>query len=221
MFSFPRTVVSSRQNKDTCISKELNNVLSKKVPSNLPETSLICVAPAITIVTFTGATILEDEEIQLYKNQLANEKLSFETVGKPTYLTWWVISDVSREQIEKCEIMPKMVCGACLLKASDTKLKKKTVAIRSCDKCDLGIEETAKHMVMQCPYFKEDWKLMLDEMTDLGCDEINGILNELENLFWCLMGKHPTDIEFGVMYSFWTIAASHISKIYERTILGR
>ena len=49
----------------------------------------------------------------------------FETVGKPTYLTLWVISYVSREQIEKCEIMVKMVCEASLLEASDTRLNKK------------------------------------------------------------------------------------------------
>ena len=70
----------------------------------------------------------------------------------------------------------KMVCEASLLKASDARLRKKSVAGRFCDKCDLGIEETAKHNVMQCPYFEEDRKVMLDEMTNLGCDEIDGIL---------------------------------------------
>ena len=75
------------------------------------------------------------------------------------------------------------------------------------DKCDLGIEETAKRIVMQCPFFKEDRKLMIDEMVNLGCEEINDILNEPANFFWYLMGKHPQNVDFRVMYSFWIIAA--------------
>ena len=37
---------------------------------------------------------------RLYKNQLAKEKLLFQIAEKPYYLTWWVISDVSREHRE-------------------------------------------------------------------------------------------------------------------------
>ena len=62
--------------------------------------------------------ILKDEEIQLYKAQIASEKLLFKIVEKPYYLTWWVISDVSRKQKAKCENMAKMVCDASLLKTS-------------------------------------------------------------------------------------------------------
>ena len=58
-------------------------------------------------IVWSKVWALEDEEILLYKNQLAKEKLLFRIVEKPYYLTWWVISDLSREHIDKCEIMAK------------------------------------------------------------------------------------------------------------------
>ena len=75
--------------------------------------------------------------------------------------------------------------------------------------------------MMQCPYFETDRKTMYDEMSELNCPEINGILNEPRNIFLYLMGKHPPGIEFMTMYPFWTIAARHISRMYDKTISGR
>ena len=92
------------------------------------------------------------------------------------------LSDVSREHISKCENMAKMVCEASLLKTSDVRLKKKSIASRFCNKCDLGIEETANHIVMQCPYFEADRKKKFEEMSDLNCAEINGILDNHGNV---------------------------------------
>ena len=165
--------------------------------------------------------ILEDEEIQLYRTQITSEKLLFQVAEKPYYLTWWVISDISREHIPKCENMAKMVCDASLLKTSDVRLKKKSIASRFCNKCDHSTEETAKHIIMQCSHFEADRKKMFEEMSDLNCPEIDGILNNPGSVFWHLMGRQPPDIDFAVMYPFWIIAARYISSMYERTILGR
>ena len=87
-----------------------------------------------------------------------------------------------------CEIMAKKVCGANLLKTADTRLKSKSVASRFCDKCTLGIEESVKHIVMQCPFFEEDRKMMLNEMSDLKCTDIDNILSEAATTFQILMG---------------------------------
>ena len=163
----------------------------------------------------------EDEEIQLFKNQLSREKLLFQIVEKPYYLTWWVVSDVSRENMYACENMARMVCETSLLKSSDVRLKKTSIASRFCCKCDLSSEETAFHLAMQCPFFESDRKTMYDEMSELKCPEINGILNESGNIFLYLMGKHPPGIEFMTMYPFWTIAARHISRMYDKTTSGR
>ena len=102
-------------------------------------------------------------------------------------MTWWVISDLSREHIEKCEIMAKMVCKASLLKTADTRLKNRSLVSRFCEKCGLGIEETAIHIVMQCPFFEEDRRKMFAEMNDLSCREIDEILTDAANIFLYLM----------------------------------
>ena len=136
-------------------------------------------------------------------------------------MTWWVISDLSREHIEKCEIMAKMVCEASLLKTADTRLKNRSLASRFCEKCDLGIEETAIHIVMQCPFFEEDRRKMFAEMNALLCREIDEILTDAANIFLYLMGKHPHNVDFEVIYKFWVLAASHISEMYRSVIIGK
>ena len=164
---------------------------------------------------------LEDEEVQLYKNQLATEKLLFQVIERPYYLTWWIISDISRAHMDLCEIMAKLVCEASLLKTDDTRLKSKSVASRFCDKCTLSCIESVNHIVMQCPFFEEDRRTLLNELSDLNCTEINCILSDTGTTFQHLMGKQPPDVEFEVMYNFWIIAANHISKMYTRATVDR
>ena len=41
-----------------------------------------------------------------------------------------------------------------------------------CEKCDLDIEETTMHMVIQCPFFEEEKRAMLEELNELENDEI-------------------------------------------------
>ena len=54
--------------------------------------------------------------------------------------------------------MPKWVkeCDkmAALLKASDYRLKGKTFGFKMCNRCDPGIMEDVRHIIMQCPFFE-------------------------------------------------------------------
>ena len=68
-------------------------------------------------IVWESAWNLEDEEYQISRGQLRNEKLLFKIIEKPYYLTWWVMSDVSRSYIEQYEIMARLVCDSSLLKA--------------------------------------------------------------------------------------------------------
>ena len=60
---------------------------------------------------------LEDEEYQISRGQLRNEKLLFKIIEKPYYLTRWVMSDVSMTYIKQYKIMARLVCDSSLLKA--------------------------------------------------------------------------------------------------------
>ena len=90
-----------------------------------------------------------------------------------------------------------------------------------CDKCDLGIEETARHIIMQCPFFKEDKKALLDELNDVEDTDITELLRDHSGIFLYLMGKQPEGVSFEAMYIFWTIAAKHITEIYKKAIFNR
>ena len=159
---------------------------------------------------------MEDEEYTLYKNQLAKEKLLFQVIDKPYYLAWWVLADRTHDQIEQCEIMARIVCDSSLLKTADVRREKASLASRFCDKCELGIEENAMHVVMQCPFFEGNRKVMLDELNSTGIVEIDNLLRQPSHTFLYIMGKQPENVSFEDMTIFWEISSRHISSIYKR-----
>ena len=167
------------------------------------------------------AWVLEDEEYQISKGQMRNEKLLHKIIEKPYYLTWWVMSDISRKCIDQFEIMARLVCDSSLLKAYNIKYKGTTIATRMCDKCDLGAEETTAHVIMQCPFFEEDKRVMYEELYELENEEVANVLNEQGRTFLYLMGKQPENVSFETMYKVWTISAKHIAKIYKRVVCDR
>ena len=129
--------------------------------------------------------------------------------------------DLSRDNIEQCETMARLVCDANLLKASDTRLKGATISSKFCVRCDLGIQESIKHIVMQCPSFEEDRAVMPNELNETNNVEIKNLLSRSDEVYLFLMGKHPEEYSFEVMYVFWTISARHITAMYKKAIAGR
>ena len=94
---------------------------------------------------------IEDEEIQIVRGQLRKEKLLLQVLDKPYYLNWWIMTDISRTNIDQYEIMARLVCDTNLLKAYNLRYKGTSIANRFCYSCDLGAEENTNHIVMQCP----------------------------------------------------------------------
>ena len=107
--------------------------------------------------------------------------------------------DLSRDNIEQCETMARLVCDANLLKASDTRLKGATIASKVCVRCDLGIQESINHIVMQCPSFEEDRAVMLNELNETNNVEIKDLFSRSDEVYLFLMGKHPDEYSFEVM----------------------
>ena len=77
------------------------------------------------------------------------------------------------------------------------------------------------HIIMQCPFFEEEKRAMLEELNELENAEITELLNEQGRTFLYLMGKHPENVSFEIMYKVWAISARHIAEIYKRAIIGR
>ena len=77
------------------------------------------------------------------------------------------------------------------------------------------MEETTVHVVMQCPFFEEEKRVMFEEINDLENLEINEVLREQGKTFLYLMGKQPDNVSFETMYNMWAISAKHIANILQ------
>ena len=84
---------------------------------------------------------MEDKDCNRMYIDGRDTPMLFKVLSKPYYLIWWIISD----QYPK---MAAIVSDASKLKANDVKLKSSSFWAKTCTRCDLGLIENAKHIVM-------------------------------------------------------------------------
>ena len=162
----------------------------------------------------------EDEDCELLYKQPHQNYLLFNVSDKPYYLVWWLIADLYPQKMRMCEIMSSLVCDTSLLKASDYRLKKKSFSHKICTRCYQGTMENVQHIVMQCPYYVEQQRNMAASIEALGSEAALTVLNDSQNFFYTVMGKHPAGISFQSMTEIWLITGDFISRIYKCAIAG-
>ena len=163
----------------------------------------------------------EDDDCIMMYRQPHQKYLLFDVTEKPYYLVWWILSDLFPNKTAICEIMASLVCDTSLLKANDYRLKKKSYSQKICTRCQLGILENIKHLVMQCPHFSDESRALYDALNLLRTETSARVLNDPQNYFPILMGKQPEYATFHEMVEIWMITSDHISKIYKRALEGR
>ena len=96
--------------------------------------------------------------------------------------------------------------------ASNNSLLKagKTFGIKMRNRCDVGITDDARHIILQCPYFESSRIEMYDEIRSLELEGAEAILYNSRELFHVLLGKYPTGVQFEVMIQFWLLEGRHI-----------
>ena len=139
----------------------------------------------------------------------------FTIIDKTYYLIWWIISDRFPKMMGICEKMGAIVSDASLLKSNDVNLKNKSFWTKTCTKCELGIIENAKHILMQCRFYEEDRREMYQEIAGLECEEINEALNEMTEVFPIIMGKQPENVSIENMFRLCFVTGRHIVRIYD------
>ena len=162
----------------------------------------------------------EDEDCVLMYKQPHQNYLLFNVTDKPYYLIWWALADLYPMKIRMCEIMAALVCDTSLLKATDLRLKKKSFSQNVCSRCDLGIIESTNHIVMQCPYYQEYRVRMHDAIEQLGSDTSAAVMEDVQNYFYVIMGKHPENAPLHEMMGIWSITGDCISEMYRCAIAG-
>ena len=139
---------------------------------------------------------LEDSNCAiLYKDPNRNITV-YNVMDGTYYLVWWIISDTKPEMISICEDMARIVCDTSLLKTNDYRLKGKTYGAKMCTRCDLGILESAHHLIMQCPFYENERKTMYHEITLIEGVWREDIMANSQEIMYILLGKHPEGRSF-------------------------
>ena len=143
------------------------------------------------------------------------------TIGNPAYLNWWFLADNMHHLQGMCETMSRLVCHTSLLKDDDKRLNVGSHLQTMCTHCNLGVRETIRHLVMQCPNNEDRRIYMLSEIER----EVNGFEEACaqapEQVFWWLMGKSAEGVEPKDMIRIWVVAGLHISRMYKDCIATR
>ena len=163
----------------------------------------------------------EDDDCTILYKQPHQKYLLFDITDKPYYLSWWIIADIFPRKIRMCEIMASLVCNTSLLKDSDYRIKKKTHSHKICTRCDLGLVEDIRHLLMQCPFFSTDMRSLYEYLDQSDSDIAPRVANDTQNYFYIIMGKQPDYASFKDMVEIWLVTGEYITKIYRRAIEGR
>ena len=163
----------------------------------------------------------EDEDYLIIYKQPKPETLLFKIIENAYYLVWWYIADSMPSKVGMCENMASLVCDTSLLKSTDYRIKRKTFGFKMCNRCELGIIEDARHIILQCPYYDQERTEMFNEL-EMMCEVwANRIVNQGHDLLHVLLGKQPDNFTFDEMLQVWLISGNHINKIYKSVCTGR
>ena len=163
----------------------------------------------------------EDNDYLLMYKQPKPETLLFKIIENAYYLIWWHISDCMPNKTKMCEILASIVCDTSLLKATDYRLKKKSIGYKMCDRCELWIIENARHLILLCPFYDLERTDMFNKIESVNDTWSTKISNQGYYRMHILLGMQPEGINFDEMIDMWLIAGSHISRMYLNAITGR
>ena len=69
-------------------------------------------------------------------------------------------------------------------------------------------------MVMQCPDMQELRSEMFNVLDPIDDVYVKDILTEQQEVFYSLMGKHPTGVPFESIVKLWLTSSRYICKMY-------
>ena len=162
----------------------------------------------------------EDEDNLLIYRNPKPDTLLFKIIENAYYLVWWFISDVMPCKTRMCEILSSIECDTSLLKATDYRVKNKPFGFKMCHRCDLGIIENARHLILQCPFYDLERASMFREIESTNDTWSSKINNQGYDAMHVLLGMQPDNTTFNEIIHIWLIAGSHISRMYQSAITG-
>ena len=189
----------------------INNALatgmvpSKKVWSNL---------------VWTRAWHMED---RLWaSNGILNGDSIFRSIcGTSHYISWWSLSKVKPQLRRMCETMVKLICNSSMLKSDNISLKGSHDTVKFCPNCDLGIVESAWHIIMQCPYNNREIVDMYSELDNIEDGSWEYVKGYGDNIMSVILGCTLPNLEMEQCFTIWEITGKAVFGIYQKIVNQR
>ena len=155
-------------------------------------------------------------------NGILNGDSIFRSVcGTSHYISWWSFSDVRPQLRRMCEIMVKLVCNSSLLKSDDFTLKGSNDTAKLCPNCDLGIVESAWHIIMQCPFNNGEIVDMYRELDNIEDGSWEYAKDCGNNIMAVILGCTLPNLEAEQCFTIWEITGKAVFGIYQKIIKHR
>ena len=164
---------------------------------------------------------IEDQDWRLKISYFKSIKTLHEVSGEVRYSVWWRLSDDHPEKVKQCEDLVRLICGASRLKCDDPRLKNAFRVERMCEACNEYAIEDAKHVILYCPFLNHIRNEMYAMINALPNDSGQYILNNMDNLFYTLVGKRCRGIDDRTYRSFNMITSEYVSRMYRTIVRNR
>ena len=74
---------------------------------------------------------------------------------------------------------------------------------------------------MQCPTYEGVRAEMLDVLNSIDDQYVKAALEDQQDIFNVLMGKHPTGVPLSSAFKIWTVSSHYISRMYRNITRDR
>ena len=164
---------------------------------------------------------IEDTDWRLKISHFKSIKALHEVSGEVRYSVWWSLSDDHPEKVKQYEDLVRIICGASRLKCDDPRLRNALRVEKMCEACSEYAIEDAKHVILYCPSLNHIRNEMYTMINALPNNSGRYILNNLDNLYYTLIGKRCSGIDDQTYRSFNMITSEYVSRMYRTIVRNR
>ena len=108
-----------------------------------------------------------------------------------------------------------------IIKDDDHRCRGGGNSLRICSRCELGIPETLRHLVMQWPENEDLRETLFKEIAKVDDSFNERCMNATDQVFFWLLGKPIEGVNIDVMTDIWIIAGYHLCNMYKTRIFHR
>ena len=137
------------------------------------------------------------------------------------YLCWWQMADYNQGLMRMCENLVKIICRASKLKSDDPSLKGALYSVKACELCESYAPEDIFHILMQCPFFEEQRRLMYEKIYLVRPQAQRVFEENPPNVFAWLLGKNIDGLNPEDMHEVWEVSGYMINSMYTQVVKMR